>query len=157
AALAEAARLGIKTSDEEVRGRILTYPAFQENGAFIGEQRYTQLLRMQRPPITPADFEDSIRRQLTIEKLRSSPTEWLSVADKELEQEYRRRNDKVKLAVVTLTADSLRNQVSVNDAEIGAYFDAHKDDFRIPEKRKIRYLLIDIDAMRAKVVVPAAD
>src|SRR5215510_11892512 len=81
AALAEAARLGITASDEEVRRRILSYPAFQENGAFIGEQRYLQLLRMQRPPLTPADFEEGIRRQLTIEKLRSSLTEWLSVAD----------------------------------------------------------------------------
>src|SRR5438874_5312863 len=52
AALAEAARLGITASDEEVRRRILTYPAFQDNGAFIGEQRYVQLLRMQRPPLT---------------------------------------------------------------------------------------------------------
>src|SRR5262249_55186491 len=32
-----------------------------------------------------------------------------------------------------------------------------KKDLRIPEKRKIRYLLIDIDAMRAKVAVPPAD
>src|SRR5437762_4549017 len=47
AALAEAGRLGITASDEEVRRRILTYPAFQDNGAFIGEQRYVQLLRMQ--------------------------------------------------------------------------------------------------------------
>src|SRR5437588_11648199 len=66
AALAEAGRLGITASDEEVRRRILTYPAFQDNGAFIGEQRYMQLLRMQRPPMTPADFEESIRRQLTV-------------------------------------------------------------------------------------------
>src|ERR1044071_8680580 len=108
AALAEAARLGITASDEEVRRRILSYPAFQENGAFIGEQRYVQLLRMQRPPLSPSDFEESIRKQLTIEKLRSSLTEWLSVADADLEQEYRRRNDKVKLAVITLTADSFR-------------------------------------------------
>src|SRR5215510_14501853 len=72
AALTEAARLGITASDEEVRRRILSYPAFQENGAIIGEQRYLQLLRMQRPPLTPADFEEGIRRQLTIEKLRSS-------------------------------------------------------------------------------------
>src|SRR5262245_54723961 len=157
AALAEAARLGIRASDEEVRRRILTYPAFQENGAFIGEQRYLQLLRMQRPPMTAADFEDGIRRQLTIEKLRSSLTDWLSVSDKELEQEYRRRNDKVKLAVVSLTADSLRSQVTASDAEIASFFDAHKDAFKVPEKRKIRYLLVDIEAMRAKTIVPAAD
>src|SRR5712672_1503772 len=43
AAQAEAARLGIGASDEEVRQRILTVPAFQDNGAFIGDQRYQQL------------------------------------------------------------------------------------------------------------------
>jgi peptidyl-prolyl cis-trans isomerase D len=63
----------------------------------------------------------------------------------------------VKLAVVTVTADNLRSQVAVNDADVAAYFDGHKDDFKIPEKRKIRYLLIDIEAMRAKVVIPDAD
>src|SRR5207244_1572283 len=61
AALAEADRLGIGANDEEVRQRIFAMPAFQENGGFIAEQRYEQLLRMQRPPMTPAEFEDPVR------------------------------------------------------------------------------------------------
>src|SRR5258708_11272410 len=40
AALAEADRLGIQARDEEVRTRIVTMPAFQENGAVISDQRY---------------------------------------------------------------------------------------------------------------------
>ncbi|HEV2986564.1 MAG TPA: SurA N-terminal domain-containing protein [Vicinamibacterales bacterium] len=157
AALAEAERLGIDVSDEEVRQRIFSMPAFQENGGFIGEQRYQQLLRMQRPPMMPSEFEANVRHGLTVEKLRASLTDWLAVPEKELEQEYRRRNDKVKLAVVTFTADSFRAQATASDADVAGYFDAHKEDFRIPEKRKIRYLLIDVEAMRTKVVVPAAD
>jgi peptidyl-prolyl cis-trans isomerase D len=157
AALAEADRLGIEANNEEVRQRIMSFPAFQENGMFIGDQRYQQLLRMQRPPMTAAEFESNVRRQLVIEKLRSSVTDWLAVADKELEQEYRRRNNKVKLAVVSITADTFRSQVTANDDEVATYFAAHSADFKIPEKRKVRYLLIDIDAMRSKVVVPSAD
>jgi peptidyl-prolyl cis-trans isomerase D len=157
AALAEADRLGVSASDEEVRQRIFSTPAFQENGAFIGEQRYQQLLRMQRPPLVPSEFEESVRRQIIVDKLRASLTDWLSVPDRELEQEYRRRNDKVKLAVVSFTADSFRAQVAASDAEVASYFDGHKNDFKIPEKRKIRYLLIDIDAVRAKVTIPPAD
>jgi len=157
AQLAEARRLSVSVSDAEVRERILSIPAFQENGAFIGDQRYQQLLRMQRPPMTAAEFEDNVRRQLTVQKLRSSVTDWMSVTDKDLEQEYRRRNDKVKLAVVSLTADSFRTQVTVSDGDIAGYFADHKDEFKIPEKRKIRYLLIDIDALRAKVVVPPSE
>src|SRR3954471_21941124 len=157
AALAEAERVGIKVSDEEVRQRIFAMPAFQENGGFIGEARYQQLLRMQRPPLVASEFEDNIRHGLAVEKLRGSLTDWLSVNDAELEKEYRRRNDKVKLAVVSFTADSFRTQVNASDTEVSSYFDAHKSDFKIPEKRKIRYLLIDVEALRAKTVVPAAD
>src|ERR1043165_9938869 len=105
AALAEAERLGIKVSDEEVRQRIFAMPAFQENGGFIGETRYRQLLQMQRPPPTPSGLEDNGRRGLPAEKRRASLTDCLSVADNELGWEYRRRNDKVKLAVVTFSAD----------------------------------------------------
>src|SRR5258707_702221 len=151
AALAEAERVGLKVSDEEVRQRIFAMPAFQENGAFIGDQRYQQLLRMQRPPMTPSEFEDNVRRSLVVDKLRTSLTGWLSVPDQELEQEYRRRNDKVKLAVVSLSADAFRSKVAVTDSDVNAYFEAHKTDFKIPEKRKIRYLLVDIDQLRAKV------
>ena len=157
AALAEAERLKVRVSEDEIRQRILAIPSFQDNGMFIGEQRYRQILSMQRPPMTPSEFEEAVRQSLVVEKLRASLTEWLSIPDKELEQEYRRRNDKVKLAVVSFPNDSFRPDVSATDAEITAYFDAHQEDFRIPEKRKIRYLLVDVEAIRAKTVVPAAD
>ncbi len=157
AALAEAERLDVTVSDDEVRQRILAIPSFQENGAFIGEDRYRQLLSMQRPPMTPSDFEEAVRRSLVVEKLRASLTEWLSIPDKELEQEYRRRNDKVKLALVSFPTDSFRPDVTATDAEITTYFDGHTEDFRIPEKRKIRYVLLDMESIRSKLVVPAAD
>ena len=37
------------------------------------------------------------------------------------------------------------------------YFEAHKDDFKVPEKRKIKFLLIDSEAIRAKVTIAPAD
>ena len=92
-----------------------------------------------------------------LDKLRAVLTDWLSMTDKELETEYRLRNDKVKLAVVTFMADSFRPQATATDAEVAAYFDAHQADFTIPEKRKVRYLLVDVDAIRAKTTVPDAN
>jgi hypothetical protein len=64
AALVEARRVGMSVSDEEVAQRIFSIPAFQENGTFIGSQRYQQLLASQRPPLTTTDFEDGVRRML---------------------------------------------------------------------------------------------
>ncbi len=157
AALAEARRLGVRVSDEEVAQRIYAIPGFQENGAFIGMPRYQQVLQAQRPPMTPSEFEEGVRRSLIVEKLRAALTDWLAVSDKELEQEYRRRNDKVKLAVLTFSADRYRSEVTASDADVSSYFDAHKADFRILERRKVKYLLIDVDVLRTKITVPPAD
>jgi peptidyl-prolyl cis-trans isomerase D len=157
AALAEADRVGVKVSDAEVAQRIYSMPAFQENGAFIGQTRYQQLLSAQRPPLTASEFEESVRRSLLMEKLRASITDWLAVSDKELQEEYKRRNDKVKLAVIAFNADSFRPDVSASDQEIASYFEGHQADFRIPEKRKVKYVLVDVDALRAKVTVSPAD
>jgi peptidyl-prolyl cis-trans isomerase D len=157
AALVEAERLGVSVSDEEVRERILSLPGLQENGRFIGEQRYRALLRMQSPPMTTADFEDNLRRSLIVQKLRSAVTDWMTLADAEAEAEFRLRNEKVKFDVVAVSADAFRPQAVVSDAEIGSHFDANKERYRIGEKRKIRFILLDIEAARAKVTIPPGD
>lgn len=157
AALSEAEKVGITVTDAEVAQRIYAIPAFQDKGTFIGQARYQQLLASQSPPLSTRDFEESIRRSLVLEKLRASITEWMSVSDKELQTEYRRRNDKVKLAVVAFNADSYRPDVTATDAEVASHFEGHQADFRIPEKRKIKYVLVDIDTLRAKITATPAD
>ena len=47
--------------------------------------------------------------------------------------------------------------VTASDADVAGYFEAHKADFKIPEKRKVRYLLVDVDALRSKITIPQAD
>ena len=156
AQLAEADRLGIVVGDAEVRTRILALPALQENGQFIGEARYRQLLNLQNPPVSPTEFEEQIRSALMLEKLRATLTTWITLSDAELEREYRRRNEKVKLAVVSLPLEKFRAQVKVADADLASTFDAAKEKYRIGEKRKIRYLLLDVEAMKAKTPVTDA-
>ncbi len=157
AALAEADRLGITVTDEELARQIISIPAFQENGQFVGEQRYDEVLRMQRPPLTKVEFEESLRRSMVLDKLRTTLTSWLAIADRDVEQEYRHRNEKVKLEVVALTADAFRDKVTASDADVASHFDAHKAEYRIPEKRKIRFVLVDLESAKAKVVVSPAD
>ncbi len=156
AALAEAERLGITVSDEELARQIVAIPAFQENGQFIGEQRYDQVLRMQRPPLTKPEFEQNLRQSLVLDKLRAAITGWLTVVDRDVEQEYRRRNEKVRLDVVALTADKFRDKVVVTDTDVAGHFNERKVDYRIPEKRKIRFVLVELDANRAKASIPPA-
>lgn len=156
-ALIEAERQGLRVSDEELAQQIFSIPALQENGRFIGELRYEQLLQAQLPPMSKSQFEDSLRRSLVIEKLRSAVTDWMAVSEAELEREYRRRNEKVKLQLVTLAVDAFRDKVTVSDAEVASYFETRKAEYRVGEQRTIKYVLLDRDQQRQKVVVPPAD
>lgn len=157
AALAEAERLGITVTDDEVGQRILAMPEFQENGRFIGEQRYRQMLSMARPPLSTSEFEASVRQQLIIDKLRAVITDWITVTDAEADTEYRRRNEKVKVELVHVSSDTFRSEVTPTDAEMAAYYESHKEDYRIGERRKIKYLLIDTEALRKSVTVSSRD
>ena len=157
AALAEAGRQGITATDTEVRARILALPAFQENGQFIGNDRYRQLLEMQNPPIRPSEFEQEVRRSVILEKLQGALTDWITVSDADVTAEFNRRNEKVKLAVVSVAADKLKEGVVVSDAEVASHFESNKDKYRIPEKRKIKYALIDLQAIRQRTNVSAQD
>jgi peptidyl-prolyl cis-trans isomerase D len=153
AVLAEAARLGIHVDDAELRERLLRLPAFQENGQFIGDARYRQLLDMQRPPLRPAQFESQLRDQLIAEKLQDAVTGWIQVSDEEVDREYRRRNEKVKLDLAIFTANQFRNGITPTDSELEAQYDAHKDQYKIPEKRRVRYLSIDAEALKSQMTV----
>ncbi len=157
AMVTEARRQGITVSDVEVRERIVNMPGFQENGVFIGEQRYRQMLQFNNPPFTTSEFETNLRRALLIDKLRAAVTNWMTVTDAEVDAEYARRNERVRLEVVPVTADAFRGRVSADDAEIAAHFEAAKETYRIGEKRRIKYAVVDVDQVRAAITIPESD
>ncbi len=150
AILAQADRLGLRVSDGELRERILKMPGFQENGQFIGETRYRQLLDMQRPPMSESEFEEEMRTTLLAEKLQAAVTGWMRVTDADADQAYRKANEKVKLDLALFTANQYRAGIQPTDAELAAQFSAHTDTYKMPEKRRVRYLAIDADALKAR-------
>jgi peptidyl-prolyl cis-trans isomerase D len=153
AVLAEASRLGIKVSDEELKQRLLRMPELQRNGQFVGHAAYLQFLRMQRPPMTEAEFEGQIRNMLIGEKLHAALTGWVTVPDAEVETEYRKRNEKVKLDVAVFKADQFRTGITPTDAELETQFKANPEAYRVPEKRRVKFLAVDAEGLRARQTV----
>ena len=155
--VAESRKQGITVSDVEIRERILALPGFQENGTFVGEQRYRQILQVQNPPLSTTEFENSLRRALMIEKLRTALTGWMSVNDADVVAEFRKRNEKIKLEVVPVTAEAFKSQVTVTDAELVPFFEKAKDKYRIGEKRKIKYAQVNVEQVRGTITVPETE
>ncbi len=157
AVAAAATRLGLTVSDSELRERIVRMPGFQENGQFIGDDRYRQVLSFQRPPLRPSEFEEQLRRGLLSEKLQLAVTTWLVVSDADTDAEYRRRNEKVQLDLAVFTAALFSSGITPTDDEINAHFAANQETYRMPEKRRVRYLAIDGETLRTTRVVTATE
>ena len=115
-------------------------PAFQENGHFIGEERYRQLLQMQNPPMRPDGVRGTgaPRRRRSRSCRRRSPTGSRS-ATRRSTHEYRRRNEKVKLAVVAFPADKFRRGPRSRPTPSSPRTSTRtRTSCKIPEKRKVR-------------------
>lgn len=147
AAVAEAERLGLTVSDAEVRHRIVNLPGFQVDGQFIGEARYRQTLQLQRPPMTPSQFEEEVRRDIMFERLEAAVTGWIAVSDDEVADEHRRRNERVRVQVVAFRGDDYFDEVEATDDEVAALYEEEPLAYEVPEKRQLRFLLVDESAI----------
>ena len=148
AALQEAERLGVTVTDPEIRERIISFPAFQQNGQFIGEQAYIQRLRLQSPPMTPGQFEEDIRRSLMLERLQAALTNWITVTDEDLRREHVRRSETIRVSAISFRADDFREDIEATDEDIAALFAQNATDYTVPEKRRLRFVLIDVAALK---------
>ena len=157
AALQEAERLGVTVTDAEIRQRIISFPAFQQNGQFIGEQAYIQRLRLQAPPMTAAQFEEDIRRSLMLERLQAAVTNWITVTDEDLRREHVLRSEKIRLSTISFRADDFREDIEATDADVAVLFEQNATDYTVPEKRRLRFVLIDVAALKESFPPSDAD
>ncbi len=138
----EARRLGYKVSDEDVAAAIRHYiPQLFQDGKFAGKEAYAQVLAQQN--LTIADFESDVARQLLIQKMQGVATEGIVVSPQEVEQEYKHRNDKIRIAYVKLSADQFKAEVQATPEELHKYYDGNKILYQIPEKRNLGILVVD--------------
>src|SRR6516164_1345538 len=150
ATLVEARRLGLQVSDQELSAAIRAYPGLSNNGNFIGVDQYQQVIEA-ATGMTVAQFEAQLRDNLLSEKLRDMVTDALQVSPAEIRQEFLRRNEKVKIDYVLFDPNALAKDVPVTPPALDAYFNAHRDRYKLPEQRSVRYVLIDADHVRSLV------
>ncbi len=157
AALAEAERMGLRVTDEDLRNYLKKIPALFPNGQYIGDEAYSALL--QQNGVTVAQFEADTKKQLLIGMLQNVVEGSATVSDQEMQQEFVRRNTKVKFEYAVLTYDDILKQIKPTDAELKAFFERNKERYKnaVPEKRELQYVAIDPAKLADKVQVTPQD
>ncbi len=149
----EAKRLGIAVSDQERADRIRQYvPTAFNGGTFVGMDRYSAEVQA-RFQLTVPVFEELIRQGLLEEKFRKLVTDGISVGPAELQDEFRYKNEKVKLEYALIKPEDLEGKISPDEAEIRAAYDKNKSKYQVPERRVVRYALVDVNQIRQSLQV----
>ena len=116
---------------------IAQVPDFQVNGRF-NKERYLQLLRANR--ISPGQFEDEQREQLTIQRLYSMLLDAVQVTEAEVRNRYRFEQGKINIYFIRLPISNYLSEVKLTEEEIKKFYERNKDFLKEPLKVQVEYL-----------------
>lgn len=148
----EAQRLGITVTPEELTERIKLYIPDAWSGGVWQKDRYANLV-FSRTGMQVPEFEGALRDGMLTEKFRHLIGDGIIVTPAEIEQEFRRRNEKISVQYALIKPSDLIASIHPTDADLSAYFTKSSYNYQIPEKRSARYALLDMTALKARTQV----
>jgi peptidyl-prolyl cis-trans isomerase D len=138
----EAQRLGYQVSDAELSNAIRQIlPNLFPDGKYLGREAYAAALSQQN--LSPEQFEVALRREMLATRLRDVALEGTVVTQAEIEQEYRRKYEKIKVEYVKLTADKYKAESQPSADDLQTYFKASGAKYAVPEKKNLVLLMAD--------------
>lgn len=138
----EASRLGFEITEADTVSAIRTYvPQLFQDGKFVGKETYSAFLEQQGTNIQ--EFEANVTRQALLNRVRAVVTQGVVVSPVEIEQEFRKRNERATIEYAKVTTDKFRSEIAVTEAEIAAEYNRDKASFRLPERRSYTLLVLN--------------
>jgi len=149
----EARRLGIHVSPDEIADRIRQFLPTAFNGDTpVGVDQYAAQVQSRFQMTVPV-FEELIRQELLEEKFRKLVTDGISASPAELQDEFRYRNEKVKLDYALIKPEELEAKITPDEAEIKSWYEKNKTKYQVPERRVVRFGLVDANQIRQSVQI----
>ena len=160
ALVAEAHRMGLRVSDDELREELqhgqlgsMLFP----DGKFVGQEEYENFV--QRNDMTVPQFEALEKDFVIVRKLRALVSTSAFVGDTEVRDEFNHRNTKVKFEYAVITQADILKGLHPADEELRAFYERNKATYNnsIPEKRQIKYVVVDSAKMAGATTVTDQD
>ena len=146
----ETRRLGITVTDQEVRDaaqsspppEVYSVPDFQTNGQF-DPNKWRRFLQGGANRELLVQLEQRYREQIPQAKLLQYITADLYTSDAKLWRVYRDQHDSVTIALLSIGPEQIADsEVSLSDAELERFFDAHRSEFTRPAMAWLSFVAI---------------
>src|SRR5262245_60506766 len=146
----QAGRMGFEVSEADTAKAIRDQmPHLFPNGNFVGKEAYAAALAQQDMSI--GEFEEYMRDQVLLNRLRSVVLENTVVSKADIEREFRLKNEKAAIEYVKVDPAKIQTEVKVSPEEMREYYEKNKASYRIPEKRAMKLAVLDTAKLSASV------
>jgi peptidyl-prolyl cis-trans isomerase D len=146
---ARAKKLGFLASDQEVIDLIKSDPSFQENGIFSTSKYKESLARL---GVEPTEYEEYIRKILTIQKLLNLIGNAVYLTPREEEINLLSQSFEISGRLYTINPEDV--PVSVSEKEILDFYTQNRENFK-REPTKVVRLWIEKDKQKAEEIYKA--
>jgi peptidyl-prolyl cis-trans isomerase D len=151
----EAARMGFQVSDTELANTIRNIlPRFFNNGQLIDKAAYENFIAERGMSIP--EFEATVRKQMLLSRLQNIAMEGVVVTPQEIQQQFEKTKQKIKIEYLSFKGDDLKAAVKVTPEDLQKYYDANKNGYMEQERRNLALLIADQEKIAAAINVSDA-
>lgn len=139
--IAQAAeKMGIVASDDEIRTAIKSLTFLHNAEGQFDSNLYQVYLQQQG--LTPAQWEENLRQQLTLQLLVSAIGNSVIITEANLEDFAKVDREKRDLAIITLPLEQFAKDVAVTDEMIATYYEQNKAKYLTEPRVKLAYVTL---------------
>jgi peptidyl-prolyl cis-trans isomerase D len=150
----QAQGLGLGVSDEQVNTYLLQAEQFQTDGQF-DQNKYLNFIRSLG--FTPLAFKERIKQDVLIQQPRNAIAGSEFVLPYQVDSVAKLQSQQRSYDYVSFSLASESENTSVTEAELQAYYEANKDNFKTPEQVKVNYVVVSSADFYSKVNVTDAE
>lgn len=142
---------GLELTDADIDSLITQMPPqFQVDGQF-NRDRFVATVR--NVGMGVAEFRESMRKNYVVNQIRAAIAQTGVVAPENAAHLLAIQNQTRDFRVLTLDGSSVQDQVDVTEADVQAFYDENRDQFRQPEQVDAAYITLSQGALAESIEV----
>ena len=150
----EARSQGIEATDADIQANILANPAFFKDGAF-DKEFYLELLRRNR--LNPLEYEESLRENLTAQKMWKDVVAAVTYADSELWEKYSEANAAFSYDYVEFKPEKFKEQGTIPEVALKKFYEENKISFPVATAIRAFYARAGFKALGTQIKISKED
>jgi len=147
----QAADLGVITTDEQIRARILEEPAFQDELGSFSRARFLQALQVSGA--SEQAFVAGLKEDIESQSIVSAVSEAVVAPVNLAESVYAYQEERRVAEFVVLRSDSVTDIPDPSDEELQEFYESNAQSFMAPEYRSISMVRLDPEEFAKEIGV----